>query len=251
MLGPSRTVDGTSKTRYPLDTQGGHRERVWKIPKRNYGRWKEQEKGKQREWRYIHFHVLKFLSLALSAEEGGGAVLDEPGLAFAETSDIGRNKVLGGNTLGRTLFGRGRSSGGGTLGGDDTRRRAHSETDPRGLLQDLWLRGRRDWCGRAVKDLVSGNAHLLVRVRVVGTESAAEHHCSRDGRVLLRARAHGMRRSGGEGILEFETEAVEGGGGFEAGVIPVSGSGGEEGGVVGKDVCHVHVERRDNVHGGD
>lgn len=229
MLGPSRTVDGPIGILWIRGEEGNSKEK------------------KSKKW-YIHLHILKLLPLALPAEEGGGAVLDETSLAFAETRDIGRNKVLGRDALGRTLFGRAGSSRGGPLGGNETRRVVHGKIDPGSGLWGLWLGSRRDRGRRVVEDLVSGNAHLLVRVRIVRTESSAEHHGSGDGRLLLRAcRAHGVRRSGRERVLELEAKAVEGRGGREAGVVPVVSGGGEEGGVVGEEVSH--VEGRDNVHG--
>lgn len=186
----------------------------------------------------------------MPAKEGGGAVLDETSLAFAEPSDIGGNKVLGRDALGRTLLGGAAGSDrGGTFGRNNARGSVASE-HPRGRLWSLCVGSRSDWGRGVVEDLVSGNAHLLVRIRVVRAESASEHHGSRDGRLLLRAgRAHGMARSGRERVLHLETETVEGGGGREAGMIPVGGAGGEEGGVVGEDVGH--VEGGNNVHGRD
>jgi len=43
----------------------------------------------------VHFHVLKLFTFPLTAKERGRTVLHETGLAFAETGDVGRNKVFG------------------------------------------------------------------------------------------------------------------------------------------------------------
>ena len=43
----------------------------------------------------VHFHVLKLFPFPLTAEESGRSVLYETRLTFAETRDIGWDKVLG------------------------------------------------------------------------------------------------------------------------------------------------------------
>jgi len=49
----------------------------------------------------VHFHMLKLLPLPLATEEGGRAILYEAGLAFAETRDVGWDKVLGAHAFPR------------------------------------------------------------------------------------------------------------------------------------------------------
>lgn len=44
--------------------------------------------------RDVHLHALELFAFTLATEEGGCAVLDETGLAFAETTDVRGHKVL-------------------------------------------------------------------------------------------------------------------------------------------------------------
>ena len=63
MLGPSRTVDGTSKTRYPLDTQGGHRERVVENSKKKL---REVERAGNRKTKRMEIHTLPCSQIPLA-----------------------------------------------------------------------------------------------------------------------------------------------------------------------------------------
>jgi len=49
----------------------------------------------------VHFHMLKLLPFPLATEESGCTVLHKTSLAFAETGDVGRDKVFGAHPLPR------------------------------------------------------------------------------------------------------------------------------------------------------
>ena len=118
----------------------------------------------------VHFHVLKLFPFPLTAKKSGGTVLDQTRLAFAETGDIGRDKVFGAHPF-PWFTGSGGREGALAL-----------NASGEGLLLSAHRRGWRatGYRGRGeIKELMGGHAEMFAVGGALWGETRLELHSGR------------------------------------------------------------------------